>query len=117
MIDVIEATFNIRIKHIFALIAYIVENRCNRIVSTASRSEPIAVGFKQGFPFGFEGLFGYCLTCPIEHHGYSERPLLSFSCLWHPAPSERLRCLLILTFRLNGCLRRQSTHWCYLFAF
>src|SRR5260370_17819617 len=104
MIDVIEATFNIRIKHIFALIAYIVENRCNRIVSTASRSEPIAVGFKQGFPLRFEGWFGYCLTCPIEHNGYSERPLLTFSCLGYPAPSSRLGFLLLSPFLLT-CLR------------
>src|SRR5216683_5232068 len=102
MVDVIEATFNIRVKHIFALIAYIVENRCNRIVSTASRSETIAVGFKQGFPLGFEGLVGYCLTCPIDHHGYAERPLLSFSWLWYPDPSERLRFLLFHPFRVNG---------------
>src|SRR5260370_36280653 len=98
MIDVIEATFNIRIKHIFALIAYIVENRCNRIVSTASRSEPIAVGFKQGCPLAVEVLFGYCLTCPIEHHAYSERPLLSFAWLRYPDSAERIGSIRFLSF-------------------
>src|SRR5260221_893152 len=101
MVDVIEAPFNIRVKHILALISYTIEDCCDSIMGTASLSEPIAVGFKQGFPLGFEGLFGYCLTCPIEHHGYAERPLLSFSWLGDPDPSERLRCLPFHPVRSN----------------
>ena len=84
----IEATFDIRVKHIFALLVDITKDCCNRIVSTASRSETIAVGLKQGFPLGFQSVFDYCLTCPVEHHRYTKRPLLSFSWLWYPdAPS------------------------------
>src|SRR5258708_6059627 len=96
MVDVIEAPFTIRVKHILALIAYTIEDCCDSIMGTASRSEPIAVGFKQGFPLGFEGLFGYCLTCPIEHHGYAD-------------PSERLRFLLFHPFWVNGFGQGQSS--------
>jgi hypothetical protein len=53
-----HATLSICIEHIFALRSYIVEDCCNSIVGTASRSEPIAIGFKQGFPLGFESLLG-----------------------------------------------------------
>ena len=58
MVDVVEATFNIGVKHIFALVVDIKKDGCNRIMGTASRSETIAVGFKQGFPLGFESKLG-----------------------------------------------------------
>ena len=54
MVDVIEATFNIRVQHIFVLFADITKDGGNRIMGTASWSEPIAVGFKHGFPLGFD---------------------------------------------------------------
>ena len=54
----IEATFDIRVKHVFALLVDITKDCCNRIVSTASRSETIAVGLKRGFPLGSRA----CLT-------------------------------------------------------
>src|SRR5260221_14751632 len=109
MVDVIEAPFNIRVKHILALISYTIEDCCDSIGGTASRSEPIAVGFKQGFPLGFEGLFGYCLTCPIDHHGYAERPLLRLSWLGYPDTPERLRFPLAHPFRVNGFGQGQSS--------
>src|SRR5260370_6708556 len=112
MVDVIEAPFTIRVKHMLALISYASEDCCDSSMGTGSRSEPIGVGYTQGFPLGFEGLFGYCLTCPIDHHGYAERPLLSFSWLWYPDPSERLRFLLFHPFRVNGFGQGQSSDRC-----
>lgn len=55
---IIETTFTIRIEHIFALLLDIEEDCCDSILGTASRSETIAIRFKQGFPLGFESLFG-----------------------------------------------------------
>ncbi len=102
MFDLIETPLYIGIEHIFALRSYSVEDCCDSILGTASRSEPIAIGFKQGFPLGFESLLGYCLTCPVEHDGYSERPLLSFSWFGYPDTSERLGFPLAHPFRVNG---------------
>src|SRR5258708_39239927 len=111
MVDIIKTTFNIRIKHIFALLLDIKEDCCDSILGTASRSETIAISFKHGFPLGFESLFGYCLTCPVEHDGYSERPLLSFSWLGYPDASERLGFPLAHPFRVNSFNQGESTGW------
>ena len=105
----IEATLYICIEHIFALLFDIDKDCCDRIVGTASRSETIAISFKQGFPLGFESLLGYCLTCPVEHDGYSERPLLSFSWFWYPDTSERPGFPLAHPFRVNGFSQGQSS--------
>src|SRR2546426_5612959 len=109
MFDIIEATLYICIEHIFALLSDIDKDCCDSILGTASRSEPIAIGFKHGFPLGFESLLGYCLTCPVEHDGYSERPLLSFSWFWYPDTSERRGFPLAHPFRVNGFSQGQSS--------
>src|SRR6266566_6645658 len=88
MADVVETTFDIRVKNIFAPLVDVTKDCCNCIMSTASRSEPIAVGLKQGFPLGFQSLFGYCLTCSLEHHRHhhSTLPPLT-SHLWNRSRS------------------------------
>ena len=48
MVDVIEATFNIRVQHIFVLFADITKDGGNRIMGTACWSEPIAVNLSGG---------------------------------------------------------------------
>src|SRR5919109_369491 len=109
MVDVVEATFNIGVQNIFALFVDIEKDGGHRIMGTAPRSETIAVGLKHGFPLGFESKLGYCLTCSVIHHGYAERPLLSFSWLGYPDPSERLRFPLAHSVRVNGFSQGQSS--------
>ena len=109
MIDMIETAFNICIEHRSALLVEMSKDCFDRIMGTAPRSEPIAVSFKQSFPLGFESLLGYCLTCPVVHDGYAERPPLRFSWLGYPDTSERLWFLLRYPFRVNGFSQGQSS--------
>src|SRR2546421_1840536 len=111
MADVVETTFDIRVKNIFALLVDVTKDCCNCIMSTASRSETIAVGLKQGLPLGFQSLFGKCLHDSIEHHRYSERPLLCFPWFWYPDASERFWFPFRYPFRVNGLCQGESTSW------
>ena len=66
------------------------ENCCDRIMTGASRSEAITVGFKARFPFGFEREFDQRLASSVSHSGNAQRPLFRRRARFgYPDPSNR----------------------------
>src|SRR5713226_1593515 len=99
MTDIIKATSNIGVKHIFCFMLNTVEYCFNCIVTGTSWAKSIAVAFELGFPFWLEGLFGESLTGSIDHDGNPERTPFLFSWLGYPNASKRL---WFPFFRLSG---------------
>jgi hypothetical protein len=54
MRDVIKATCNISFQYMFKTLADDIKAGLNRILTRPSWPESIDIGFKLGFPFGFE---------------------------------------------------------------
>ena len=76
--DVIVCAFEISVQHIFGLVLHRIEDGFERSETGASWSEPVGMGFKSGFPFGFAGEFGKVLPCPLDHDGNPPGTLLAF---------------------------------------
>ena len=75
----IEATFQIGVEHLLALLADVGEDRLDGVMAASSRSEPIAVGFESGFPLRFERELDEGLMGSVEQHGNAERSLLGLA--------------------------------------
>ena len=58
MADAIETLGDVCVEHVLRFQADGLEDSFNRIVGGASWPEPVAVCFKAGFPFGFQGKLG-----------------------------------------------------------
>ena len=71
MVDPIKTFFNIGIEDIFGFEANVIIDRFDGIVRTTSGPEPIGVGFKDCFPFWFQGQFDQSLSGSVEHGGYA----------------------------------------------
>ena len=67
MVDAVKATSHVGIKNKLALIPNIIKDRFNRIVLGPSWSEPVTIRLKSGFPFRFQGSFGYRLFCTVPY--------------------------------------------------
>jgi len=67
--EALEALGAIGVQDLLGLTRDRREDGIDRILTTAPRTKAIAVGFKAGFPFGFERGFDQRLACPIGHHG------------------------------------------------
>ena len=76
MIDVIEASFDVGIQHLFALEADHHADGFDGIMGPASWSKPVAVGFELGFPLRFQREFDQGLTRSIKQgrHHHSTLP-------------------------------------------
>ena len=79
----IECSFEIGVQDIFCLLLNRVEDRFDRIVTGAPWPEPVGIGFKARFPFGFEGEFGQMLPRTLNHDGNPQGTLLAFPRLWY----------------------------------
>jgi hypothetical protein len=80
MINLLEAFFDVSSQRILGLELDVVEDGFDSILGKAPWPEPVAVGFKGGFPFWFEGQFDQGLFSPVLHDGYA-RGLRSFGLL------------------------------------
>ena len=89
MIDGVEAMFDIGIQGIFGLMANGREDRFDGIVTGASWSKAIAVGFKARFPFGFQGVFDQRLAGSFSDSGDAQSPLLGRARFRNPGASNR----------------------------
>jgi hypothetical protein len=65
VVDAIEATPQVSIKHIFGLLANRSEDSLDCVMGRTPRSEAIAVGLEPRFPFGFESQLGESLCGAI----------------------------------------------------
>jgi hypothetical protein len=79
MVDIVEGSFQIGVQDIFVLLLDRIEEGFDSIVTGASWSEPVGIGFKASFPFGLKGEFGKMLPCPLSHDGNAQRTLLGLS--------------------------------------
>jgi len=87
MRDRVEATRAIGVEHIFALIPYGKEDRCDRVMHRPSGSEAVPVWFEARLPFGFQSQLGKGLMRSIQHRRDAERTPLVFSWLGDPDPT------------------------------
>ena len=69
MVNPVEAFFDVRFQNVLGFQADVVEDGFEGVLGTASRSEPVTVGFKAGFPFWFERQLDQGLFCPVAHDG------------------------------------------------
>src|SRR5215813_2965080 len=90
MFDAVEAFCNVGVEGIFGFMANGRENGADRIMTGSAWTKSITVGFKAGFPFGFEGRGDQTLPGPIGHHGDAERTLLRGVRFSDPDPPHRL---------------------------
>src|SRR5712692_12037240 len=107
MIDAVEAFCDVGVEGIFGFMANGRENGGDRIMTGSAWTKSITVGFKAGFPFGFEGRFDQTLQCSIGHHGDAERSLLSGVRFGDPDPPHRLDRLS----QSQGVRQREPLGW------
>jgi len=106
----IECSFEIGVQDIFLLLLDRIKDRFDSVVTGASWPEPVGIGFKASFPFGFEGEFGEMLPRPLTHDGNPQRTLLGFPRLWYPySPYGRGAILPVL--RVNLVCHDRSFRW------
>src|SRR4030067_2309265 len=72
MFNPLEAFFDVCFQHVFRFEPDVVEDGFDGILGTAPRPEPVAVGFKAGLPFWFEGQFDQGLFGPVSHDRYTK---------------------------------------------
>ena len=70
MVDVVEASLDIGIEHKFGFVSDALKDSSDRVVTRASWSKAVAVGFKDRFPWGFYGEFRQGLPRAF-HHGWN----------------------------------------------
>ena len=71
----IEGSFDICIDDPFppAVRASELVNFLDRVMTSSSRSEPVAASLKASLPAWFEGVLDHGLNTAVDHHGDSER--------------------------------------------
>src|SRR6266581_2467939 len=111
MADVIKATSNIGIKHIFCFMLNTAIYCFNRIMTGTSWAKSIAVAFELSFPFWFEGLLSESLAGSIDHGGNPERTPFLFSWLGYPDASKRLWFPFFRLSRMDRFCHGESFRW------
>src|SRR5919201_2384472 len=108
MVDPVEAFGNIGVEPIVGCMAQGREHGFDRIVTGSAWAKAIAVGFKAGFPFGFERRLDQGLARTIRHDGDASRPLRGALGFGNPNPASRLGLLP----KPQGLRECQALAWC-----
>ncbi len=87
MVDVIEASRDVRIQHVGCLAAQRDMDRFDGVVALPTRPEAITVRLEASLPFRLEGQLQQGLRGPIPHHRNPERSPLGPSRLGDPHPT------------------------------
>ena len=88
--DVVEAALDVCVQDVFGLEACFKEDRFNSVMTSASRSKSIAIGFKFGLPLWFQCLLGERLIGPVTHDGNAKRTLFRFAGFGYPYTANGL---------------------------
>ncbi len=105
LINSIETFFDVCVQDILVLFGDGIENRLNRIVTGATWSEAIAVGFKARFPFGFKRQLDQRLAGSVGHGGNAQWPLFArLACFGYPDPAHGMG----LTIEAKGPCQLQA---------